>query len=99
MFSDWLREARKALDLTQRELAALVGMSPSALGMYEQGRRVPGRRARERLEGFFAARGMEMPPPPPVNLWPLSFDQESGDLGVGLLPDFFSNRNSTHGTI
>ena len=66
MFSDWLREARKALGLTQRELAALVGMSPSALGMYEQGRRVPGRRARERLEGFFAARWMEMPPPPPV---------------------------------
>ena len=29
--------------------------------------------------------------PPPVNLWPLSFDQESGDPGVGLLPDKFSN--------
>ena len=27
----------------------------------------------------------------PVNLWPLSFDQESGDMGVGLLPDKLSN--------
>ena len=36
--------------------------------------------------------------PPPVNLWPLSFDQESGDTGVGLLPDNFSNHRITHGT-
>ena len=36
--------------------------------------------------------------PPPVNLWPLSFDQESGDTGLGLLPDNFSNRNIIHGT-
>ena len=36
--------------------------------------------------------------PPPVNLWPLSFDQESGDLGVGLLPDIFSNHSITHST-
>ena len=36
--------------------------------------------------------------PPPVNLWPLSVDQESGDLGVGLLPDKFSNLSITHGT-
>ena len=65
-FGQFIAENRRTRGLTQRELAALVGMSPSALGMYEQGRRVPGRRARERLEGFFAARGMEMPPPPPV---------------------------------
>ena len=32
-------------------------------------------------------------------LWPLSFDQESGDTGVGLLPDKFSNHCITHGTI
>ena len=25
------------------------------------------------------------------SLWPLSFDQESGDTGLGLLPDKFSN--------
>ena len=25
------------------------------------------------------------------SLWPLSFDQESGDMGVGLLPDKLSN--------
>ena len=34
----------------------------------------------------------------PVNLWPLSFDQESGDPGVGRLSDKFSNRYTTHGT-
>ena len=33
------------------------------------------------------------------SLWPLSFDQESGDTGVGLLPDKFSNHRITHGTI
>ena len=32
-------------------------------------------------------------------LWPLSFDQESGDPGVGRLSDKFSNRYTTHGTI
>ena len=31
-------------------------------------------------------------------LWPLSFDQESGDTGVGLLPDKLSNLSITHGT-
>ena len=35
----------------------------------------------------------------PVNLWPLSFDQESGDTGVGLLPDSVSNLSFSHGTI
>ena len=33
------------------------------------------------------------------SLWPLSFDQESGDTGVGRLSDKFSNHRITHGTI
>ena len=32
------------------------------------------------------------------SLWPLSFDQESGDMGVGRLSDNFSNHRITHGT-
>lgn len=66
MFSQWLRENRRGLGLTQREMAPLVGLSPSALGMYEQGRRVPGRKAAKRLQEFFAAQGREMPAPPSV---------------------------------
>ena len=38
------------------------------------------------------------PGPSLVNLWPLSFDQESGDPGVGRLPDNFSNHCITHDT-
>ena len=51
--------------------------------------------AARRAKEIVCQRGL---PRSPVNLWPLSFDQESGDPGVGLLPDKFSNRNITHGT-
>ena len=51
--------------------------------------------AARRAKEIVCQRGL---PRSPVNLWPLSFDQESGDPGVGLLPDKFSNRNMTHGT-
>lgn len=33
--------ARKKLGITQYELAAKLGVSPSSIGMYEQGRRLP----------------------------------------------------------
>ncbi len=36
-----IRELRKARKLTQDELATLLDVSPSAVGMYEQGRRSP----------------------------------------------------------
>lgn len=36
-----LKEARKAKGFLQKELAAMVGCSTSAIGMYEQGRREP----------------------------------------------------------
>ena len=36
-----IRDLRKAQGLTQSELAARLGVSASAVGMYEQGRREP----------------------------------------------------------
>ena len=36
--------------------------------------------------------------PPPVNLWPLSFDQESGDLGPGRCLTSSQTTNTSHGT-
>ena len=61
MFRYWLREARESFGLTQGELGRLVGISPSALGMYEQGRRRPGPKSRARIREFFRERGVEMP--------------------------------------
>jgi transcriptional regulator with XRE-family HTH domain len=36
-----IKERREALNLTQAELAKFIGVSPSTIGMYEQGRREP----------------------------------------------------------
>ena len=41
MFSENLRNLRKKAGLSQREFAEKIGMSTSAVGMYEQGRREP----------------------------------------------------------
>ncbi|MGN0537641.1 MAG: helix-turn-helix domain-containing protein [Acutalibacteraceae bacterium] len=40
-FGDVIRELRTKAGLTQAELARRLGISPSAVGMYEQGRREP----------------------------------------------------------
>ena len=40
-YTQKLKSARKKLGMTQRELAEKLGSSPSAIGMYEQGRRTP----------------------------------------------------------
>ena len=42
MFGKILRELRKENNLNQSELAKKIGLSASAVGMYEQGRRQPG---------------------------------------------------------
>ncbi len=65
MFCAWLKKNRRELGLTQRSLGNAAGLSPSALGMYEQGRRVPGPAAAARLRDFFLRRGLAMPPVPP----------------------------------
>ncbi len=41
LFGQRLRELRQKKGLTQKELAKLLSISPSAVGMYEQGRREP----------------------------------------------------------
>ena len=41
MIGEKLRNLRKNAGMTQADLAKKIGMSPSAIGMYEQGRREP----------------------------------------------------------
>lgn len=41
MLNSKIKERREALNLTQAELAKFIGVSPSTIGMYEQGRREP----------------------------------------------------------
>lgn len=41
MFGDRLKRLRQERGITQAELAGKLGVSPSAVGMYEQGRRDP----------------------------------------------------------
>lgn len=48
-FGQWLRQRRKALDMTQEELAEHVGCSLSAIHMIERGQRRPSRQVAELL--------------------------------------------------
>ena len=64
MFSSWMKKTRRSLGLTQRELGRQVGAGRTAVGMWEQGKRVPSLKNAARLSAFFAQRGMKMPPPP-----------------------------------
>lgn len=41
MFAERLKELRCEEDLNQAQLAEILGVSPSTIGMYEQGRRTP----------------------------------------------------------
>src|SRR5919201_3543082 len=54
-FGRWVRERRKALDMTQRELAVEIGCSESTLRKFEAGTRRPSRQLVERLARFFGA--------------------------------------------
>lgn len=53
MFKDQLRLLRKQHHLTQAQLAAKLGVSTSAIGMYEQGRREPDNAFLRRLSVLF----------------------------------------------
>src|SRR5437867_7491796 len=48
-FGSWVKQRRKALDMTQIELANLVGCSESAIIKIELGQRRPSRQVAERL--------------------------------------------------
>ena len=53
MLGKRLRALRKARGLTQQELGELLGVSTSAVGMYEQGRRAPDHRTLAELCRLF----------------------------------------------
>jgi transcriptional regulator with XRE-family HTH domain len=52
-FGLWLRQHRKVLDLTQKELAKHIGCSESAFRKFESGARRPSRQIIERLADYF----------------------------------------------
>ena len=49
MLNEKMRQLRAERGITQKELARRLGVSPSAVGMYEQGRRVPDSRTLSRI--------------------------------------------------
>jgi predicted ATPase/DNA-binding XRE family transcriptional regulator/predicted negative regulator of RcsB-dependent stress response len=53
-FSHWLKQRRKALDLTQQELARLVGCAVVTIQKIEEGQRRPSRHIAERLAEHLA---------------------------------------------
>lgn len=53
MLSEKLRELRKKCRLTQAQLAEKLSLSPSTIGMYEQGRRLPDIETLQKIAEFF----------------------------------------------
>lgn len=53
MFADKLRILRKDKGLTQAGLSKILGVSPSTIGMYEQGRREPDSKMLIKTAEFF----------------------------------------------
>jgi repressor LexA len=56
MFSDNLKRLRQEKNLTQQKLADLLGISRSAIGMYENGEREPDFETSELIADFFNVR-------------------------------------------
>lgn len=52
-FGEQLKRLRLAAGLTQQDLADEIGISPSAIGMYEQGRREPDRATLLIMSNYF----------------------------------------------
>lgn len=52
-FSDKLKRARKAANLTQKELAEKTGVSQNSINSYELGRRMPSNENLSKLSAFF----------------------------------------------
>src|SRR5947209_12740091 len=57
LFGSWVKQRRKALDLTQLDLARFVGCSESAILKFEAGKRRPSKQIAERLATY-----LEIPP-------------------------------------
>ena len=56
-FGNRLKKLRTEKGYTQKEFAEKLGISPSAVGMYEQDRREPDSRIRSKLCGIFGVSG------------------------------------------
>jgi transcriptional regulator with XRE-family HTH domain len=52
-FGEWLRQRRKALDLTQEQLAERIGCSPDTIRKIELGVRRPSRQVADLLADLF----------------------------------------------
>ena len=63
MFSTWLQNTRHKLNLTQQQLANALAVTPSTVGMWEQGRRLPSARA---AASVLAAPSAPASPPRPA---------------------------------
>ena len=53
MFKDMLKYLRTMHGISQAELAKIIGVSPSAIGMYETGEREPNFEIEEKMADFF----------------------------------------------
>lgn len=53
MFKDMLKYLRTSHGISQAELAKIIGVSPSAIGMYETGEREPNFEIEEKMADFF----------------------------------------------
>lgn len=53
MFSDILKELRKSRNLSQKQFAQKIYISPSAVSQYENGHTLPSRENLERIAKFF----------------------------------------------
>lgn len=52
-FKEMLKFYRTEMKLSQRELAKILELSPSAIGMYESGERCPSFEIEEKIADFF----------------------------------------------
>ena len=53
MFKDMLKYLRTTHGISQAELAKIIGVSPSAIGMYETGEREPNFEIEEKMADYF----------------------------------------------
>lgn len=53
MFKDMLKYLRSSRNISQAELARAIGVSPSAVGMYETGDREPNFEIEEKIADYF----------------------------------------------
>ena len=54
-FGEQLRTLRNSQKMTQKELADMLGISPSTIGMYEQNRRIPDIKTLTQIASIFEA--------------------------------------------